>query len=214
MSDVVLGFDPGGQKKFGWAVCENTGERLRVLKTSVANDAHETITKVSEVLPEGARIAAAGIDAPLFWGKAGNRKVDELVRAAVAERGHVNASGTVQQVNSLWGACLVQGILLGDLLHQRFPEASITEAHPKALLWLLGLAAYARPAESLTLHDLSEWIDGTDVTVSEHERDGVLAAFAAWSMSTKSPGWRDLLESEPSPVQPLGTPVSYWMPLP
>ena len=200
MGDVVLGFDPGGKKAFGWAVCGSNGQRLHVQRTGVVSDAEEAHAAVSEVLPANAHVVAAGIDAPLFWGRSRGRRADDIVRDAVKARGHGGASGTVQQVNSLRGACLVQGVLLGRLIHQSIPHAPITEAHPKALLWLLKTC------------DLSDLVDGANPTASEHERDAVLAAYAAW-MGPRA-DWRNLLEDEPRPVLPLGTPVKYWMPLP
>ena len=214
MSDVVLGFDPGGQNKFGWALGEDLGEQLRMLATGVVSDAQEAVATVSRHLPSKARVAAAGIDAPLFWGAAGNRCVDKLIRRAVAERGHAHASGTVQAVNSLRGACLVQGVLLAKLLTERFLDASITEAHPKALLWLLKHATSTSDPTEAGLQPLSSVIEIDGKGLSEHQRDAVLAAFAAWSMCKRLPGWRDLFPDEREAVRPLGIRVSYWMPLP
>lgn len=197
VGDVVLGFDPGGSKAFGWAVCRSDGQRLHVQRTGVVSEAEEALVAVSKILPH---VVAAGIDAPLFWARSGGRRADAIVRKAVQACGHAGASGTVQQVNSLRGACLVQGVLLGHLIHQSIPHALITEAHPKALLWLLKTC------------ELSDLVDGANPAASEHERDAVLAAYAAW-MGPRA-DWRNLFEDEPCPVLPLGTPVNYWMPLP
>lgn len=132
----------------------------------------------------------------------------------------------VQEINSLWGACLAQGVLLGSLLHgcRRF-DAPITEAHPKALLCLLGKCRA----------DLGKLVEGVEkipcpicrpdpkkpVQVAkdkpcpaEDQEDAVLAAYAAWSMHKQSRGWRDLLREERNYVLPFDTPVSYWMPIP
>ena len=196
--DIVLGFDPGGANNYGWSICKIDNCSLSIYKTGVASHALEVIRTVSSRLPSNARVLAVGIDAPMFWSGAGNRKVDRIVREALRRRGHPTES--VLEVNSLWGACLVQGILLGSYLHQEF-NVPITEAHPKALLWLLCAAESAQ---------LTQLTNGR----SEHERDAVLAAFAAWSMHHRSPGWRNLYWGEPNPILPLGTPVSYWMPIP
>lgn len=214
VGDLVLGFDPGGVRRFGWAVCEDRGDLLRVHQCGVASDAEEAFNRAGANLLPDASVVAAGVDAPMFWGRTGNRAVDASIRHAVDASGDPNAAGTVQQVNSLWGACLAQGILLGSFLREGFPDAEITEAHPKALLWLLGVATRAHPASDVTLDELPHLGGATGPAVSEHERDAVLAAFAAWSMCRREPGWRNLFEDEPSPVLPLGTPASYWMPLP
>lgn len=198
--DVVLGFDPGGAGNFGWSICTVGGGQLCTLQTGVASHALEAIRTVSSKLPLDARVVAAGIDAPMFWSNIGGRQVDKIVREAITHHGCKTAPGIVQHVNALRGACLVQGVLLGSYLHQEF-SVPITEAHPKALLWLLC------PEESAQLTRLT---NGR----SEHERDAVLAAFAAWSMHRRTPGWRNLYWDEPNPILPLGTPVSYWMPIP
>ena len=157
------------------------------------------------MLPVGATVLGVGIDAPLFWGRGGNRQVDDMVRNAVAAKEHRYASGTVQQVNALRGAAVVQGPLLAAILHREFPSARITEAHPKALIWLLG----RKPLEGLLLSTGQK----APAKPNEDERDAYIAAVAAWKMLTTAPGWRDLYRDEPNPVQPFGTPVSYWMPL-
>ena len=198
--DVALGFDPGGRGKFGWSICKITGGQLRILKTGVASHAKEVIETVSAALPANARVLAAGIDAPMFWSDIGGRQVDKIVREAITHHGCRTAPGTVQHVNALWGAVLVQGVLLGSYIHQEF-NVPITEAHPKALLWLLCAEESAQ---------LTQLTNGR----SEDERDAVLAAFAAWSMHRRSPGWRNLYWDEPKPILPLETPVSYWVPIP
>ena len=199
--DVVLGFDPGGKGNFGWSICEIARGQLGIIETGVASDALEVMERVSAARPGNARVLAAGIDAPMFWSKTGGREVDPIIREAIKRRGCSTAAGTVQHVNSLRGACLVQGVLLGLYLHQKFNDVPITEAHPKALLRLLDDSDSAR---------LTELTDGR----SEHERDAVLAAFAAWSMHRRAPGWKNLYWDEPKPILPLETPVSYWMPIP
>ena len=197
--DVVLGFDPGGKGNFGWSICKIAGGQLGIIKTGVASHAKEVMERVSAALPGNARVLAAGIDAPMFWSGTGNRKVDRVIRDALRKRGCPTKS--VLEVNALWGAVLVQGVLLASYLHQEFNAVSITEAHPKVLLCLLDGAESAR---------LTQLANG----LPEDERDAVWAAFAAWSMHRRAPGWRNLYWDEPNPILPLKTPVSYWMPIP
>ncbi len=198
--DVVLGFDPGGAGNFGWSICKIAGGQLGIIETGVASDALEAIKKVSAALPSNVRVLAAGIDAPMFWSRAGNRTVDGIIREELSGRGCPTKS--VLEVNSLWGAVLVQGILLASYLHQEFNAVPITEAHPKVLLCLLD------DSESAQLAPLIRGIS------NEHKRDAVTAAYAAWSMHRRTPGWRNLYWDEPNPILPLRTPVSYWMPIP
>ena len=108
---LLLGFDPGGIKSFGWAVLY-VGEADSVvsLKTGVASNAPEAVRKAGQCAP--AAPAGVGIDAPLFWVQEGDRRADSHIRKRVVAAG--GQSGTVSSVNSLRGACLVQGILAAD----------------------------------------------------------------------------------------------------
>ena len=89
----------------------------------------------------------------------------------------------------------MQGLLLASSLWEHY-GVPIIETHPKALAWLLD------PEVKL------------DYELTEETPDAVMAAFAAWRMSEGAEGWRDLYLEEPNPVLPLGTPVSYWLPIP
>ena len=156
-------------------------------------------------------VVGAGIDAPLFWSERGNRHVDELVRNAIKKLGAPSTGGTVQQINSLRGACLIQGILVTHLLHRRFPEISITESHPKALLYLLGIANRQISHSVVSLSDLSEYVE-SDESCSEHERDAILGALTSFAQREKRQGWRNIYDEEKQPVTPFDFQIGYWMP--
>lgn len=208
-SGLVLGFDPGGEDRFGWSICRvDHGSIEAPLATGLASDAWGAFRSAQGVIDgelrdAGSQVLAAGIDAPLYWTRNGSRRTDQCVRDALKEHDHPTPAGTVQQINSLRGACLVQGVLLAKHLHDAY-ELPITETHPKALLYLL-----RREADSaMTL--LSERLIAE---LNDHQRDATLSALAAWAMLAPQPGWRDLYPSEPAPLQPFKTPVAYWMPI-
>jgi hypothetical protein len=190
---LFVGFDPGGEKAFGWAVLEATQQGLRFVAGDTVTGAPTAIAQASAVLPKVP--VAVGIDAPLFWVPEGDRNADSLVRTLVCEAG--GQSGTVSHVNSLRGACLVQGVLIARLSHERWPSAQITEAHPKALLRVSAEAhAFASALQA----------------VSEHVRDAALGAYAAHAFVAKSVGWHDLAMQERVLFFPGGTKVAYWFP--
>lgn len=191
--EIFLGFDPGGEGNFGWSICREDGDQLRQITAGLADHAEDALEKVMYRLPHSdVAVVAAGIDAPLFWNRKGNRGIDGVIREAARP-------ANVLAVNSLWGAVLVQGVLLAEALHQNFDALEITEAHPNALRALLD----PFPPE------LNQFRGE-----SEHEWDARAAAYAAWCMHRQAEGWWDLSSREPNPVLPLGTPVSYWMPIP
>ena len=204
---IVLGFDPGGQGNFGWSVClTDGGNLLPPSKTGLGGDAEDVIGKVRMAMESlglsGAKVLAAGIDAPMFWSGKRNREIDDLISMEIKKGGSAGkGKPRVLAVNSLWGSVVVQGLLLANRLYQMY-EPKITETYPKVLLYLLG--ELERDGEMKQL--IAE-------TGSEHERDAVISAYAAWAMLNGFGGCRDIYLDEPDPVLPFVTPVSYWMPL-
>lgn len=207
---VVLGFDPGGQESFGWCVAEAVGSgELTLRDHGLASHAGEAVRKALDSVGERSRIKAAGIDSPLFWIADGDRNADKVVRSALRR---YRAGSTVQHVNSLQGACLVQGILTAYLLRQALPAIRITESHPKALLWLLALASKGRPVGEVAMWHLADLVRCDARRLSEHVRDAALGAVAALAMIEKRVAWCDLYRRETKPFAPI-SPVEYWMPI-
>lgn len=209
----IAGFDPGGIDNFGWCAAEAiTGRSLVIRATGFTSNASLAVEQVLGALPGGAELSAAGIDSPLCWSATGDRSSDALVRKRVKELGCPSPWGTVQIVNALRGACLVQGALAAHLLREAQPSVRITESHPKALLWLLSVASPERPTRSIGISDLVDHFLSGHIDVTEHERDAALGAYAAWAMMDGRAGWRDLVLDERDPYFPAGA-VEYWMPL-
>ena len=210
---VILGFDPGGKNQFGWCVAQGTNSgHLHLCASHVASHADEAVRAALRRAAEFGRVEAAGIDSPLFWVADGDRKADKSVRSAMKRLGAKNVGGTVQQVNSLRGACLSQGVMAAHLLRREVPEIRITESHPKALLWLLNVATIKRPVVEICIGHLGDFIESKSLSLSDHERDAALGAVAAWAMINRRSGWRDLCREEEYAFTPV-SPVEYWMPI-
>lgn len=193
---VFLGFDPGEINSFGLASLrlDKSGGCVS-LNTGVVSSAPEAVQNAGQSMASVP--AGVGIDAPLFWVQEGDRRADSYIRRRVhASGGH---AGTVNSVNSLRGACLVQGVLTARLVAASCSEAIITEAHPKALLRL------HPEAQRFVMEHLSP-------TLEEHERDAALAAYAAWAAVTAHQSWCNLVLAEVAPFFPSGREVSYWFP--
>jgi len=221
--DIYLGFDPGGKKKFGWAVCESTGQTLHVLATGTGKAGHteEAVTAALSKIPKAGNVIGVGIDAPLFWVENGERTVDKLVRDEITKLKAPYPWGTVQKINSLRGSCLVQGVLLANRLHQDYLEIAITESHPKALIYLLKIKmTEKKPGLVLNTKALATCLDyneewGKWKDNKEHERDAILGAVTAFARHEKRKEWKNILEDEQNvPVVPFKYKPEYWMPLP
>lgn len=192
---TFIGIDSGGIKAFGWRAMYVAFPKL--LKSRIETG---TYSSPSEAIPEIEKLCetqpiAAGIDAPLYRARNGERKSDQIIREAVTKAG--GSSSTVSHVNSLRGACLVQGVLSAVALTEKWPQISITESHPKALLSIWS--------------DTAELIGHFEFT-TDHERDAALGAYAAFAFMAKWPGWIDLLGIEESYFIPSGKTISYWFP--
>jgi predicted nuclease with RNAse H fold len=139
----------------------------------------------------GTTINAVGIDAPLFWNPAGDRRADQIVQKAITQLG--GPDGTVKSINSLRGPCLIQGILVTMICRQKSGNGiPITEAHPKALLRLI---RKVNPV-GVTMGDLGEYVVRSEAQGGpEHEKDAALGEVAAFAMGSRRSGWRDLTSS-------------------
>jgi predicted nuclease with RNAse H fold len=194
---ILFGFDPGGLKNFGWAcLCIGESGTPVALHTGCSSSALVAIKEASYAAGS-APVVAVGIDAPLFWVTEGDRRADAGIRMRVCAAG--GRSGTVGHVNSLRGACLVQGVLAARQIAEEWPFAKVTEAHPKALL-LVHLEARQFLADYLP------------APPTEHERDAALGAYAAWAFAVQLTGWHDLVREEHAPFFPSGHTVAYWFP--
>ena len=192
MSKVFFGFDPGGRENFGWAILLIDENGKLTKKTGVVSDAPTAVEEADKAA--GFSPGAVGIDAPLFWIHKGDRGADNYIRQ------WLGLPGTVMAVNSLRGACLVQGVLTAKIIHEKYPNTKITETHPKALLHIL-------PAADKFITD--HFPDYP----TEHERDALLSAYAAWAMTDKFEKWHDLVPSEKTELFfPSGHKDSYWFP--
>lgn len=205
--NIFLGFDPGGINNFGWCVCEDANDLsiITVRTHGIASHAAEAVNNALAALDGEDNIVGVGIDAPMFWRADGDRLVDIIVRNAIQQIGAAAPAGTVQSVNSLRGACVIQGIITGVLLRKRFPDVQITESHPKAMLWLLDHANAPNPVLSPFL--------GQEQFEEEHVRDAALGALCAWAMINEPQGWQNLFPHEHDPILPVSGTISYWMPL-
>ncbi|MEN6577247.1 MAG: DUF429 domain-containing protein [Phycisphaerales bacterium] len=209
----LMGFDPGGGNHFGWCVVKDRREwPLGVVDAGIADHAAGAVEAAYEAVPKGASVIGVGIDAPLFWVANGCRAVDNALRERIRCLGAPHAAGTVQQVNSLRGACLVQGMLAGVLSRQCTPGVPISESHPKAMLWLLG----HNPVE-IKLPGLGDKLilphDWHQADVGDHLRDAGLTCLSAWAMVHEPPEWEDILAHDRDEKFSLITPLpGYWMP--
>ena len=154
-----LGLDPGGEGAIGWCMLESTTNQppLRLVARGIADHADGAVAASLYAIGTGT-LKAAGIDSPLFWRPDGDRVVDQCLRKHIVRMGAHSA--TVNAVNSMQGACLIQGMMAAMLLRVKYPQLRITESHPKALLWLLNSSNPNPPPQPIALSNLDTLIQG------------------------------------------------------
>ena len=234
--DLILGFDPGGRndRNFGWSVCRAIGNSsLSLIEASRTIDALAAIDAVNKVIDDLSnnchtnkkpRVLSAGIDAPLRWGKRGNRKLDVFIENELGKCLSVPGEkpASVQRVNSLRGAATVQGVLLGKYLYHEYNSGhhtvKITETHPTALRQLLfGTTKVVIKNDYQELETLLKELTGPDG--GQHRRDATIGAFAAWKLHVEADGWQDIylkdgkLDDDLLADTAFAVPCSYWMPI-
>ena len=195
-AQYFVGFDPGGKNAFGWAVLKALDGSLRYLNSGTCSDARSAFDSVT--LPGGAIPSAVGVDSPLYWEAGEERQADKDIREALKKAG--KPTSTVIHVNSLRGACLVQGALVANLAAEAWLDTRITEAHPKALVHLW-------PATNAFITLLPSHVK------NEHEIDAAVAAYSAYMYLGDSLGEKDLTRNIVTRFPRFRCQVGYWFPI-
>lgn len=123
-SDAFLGYDPGGEDRFGLAMIN--GSRTKFATVSSIKEAVDWSVAVCD----GREPKAAGIDTILHWGSGRNgfRIADKWLR-----KKYPKVTRSVMAPNSLYGAMTIGGVGLAIELKKRWPKLSLNETHPKIL---------------------------------------------------------------------------------
>ena len=133
MADIYLGFDPGGDRRFGVALLEGDCVTTSTI-SSVADAINWAVQECGQRQP-----IAAGIDTLLHWTttRSGLRPCDLKLRAD-----YPAVQNSVMALNSLFGAMAIGGMALALRLRQVWPEIVLNETHPKVLMHALGAEKY------------------------------------------------------------------------
>jgi predicted nuclease with RNAse H fold len=199
LGKIWIGIDPGGVGNFGLAILKADGS-CHACSVDYVDAAIDTIRKQVRFMPAG-----IGVDAPLWWcsGSAGLRKADQWIRD---KYGLPNRN--VQAVNSLWGSVLAQGMMFVVRIREVFPDVSVTETHPKAVLKALSRKTWENYFEAMPT-------DAALDSKPDHLRDAVISAVAARE-GFEGRWKKDLIDdrypSEQNPSNHWLAPVHYFWP--
>ncbi|MBG0793606.1 DUF429 domain-containing protein [Methylocystis sp. H62] len=122
---IYLGFDPGGNRKFGVAILDGN-----CVKASTVNTVDDAMKWAVDACGTRKPIAA-GIDTLLHWAtsESGMRPCDQQLRATYRA-----VRNSIVAPNGLFGAMAIGGLALALRLRQKWPGLVLNETHPKVLL--------------------------------------------------------------------------------
>ena len=200
---IHLGFDPGGDSKFGVAIVD--GHCVRTSTVSSVDDAIGWATDQCG----SSRPVAAGIDTLLHWvtSRSGMRPCDLRLRATYRPM-----KNSIMSPNSLYGAMAIGGMALAIRLRQVWPEIILNETHPKVLLHALWGQRYD-PKDRATVEAVVQFFVNespyTEANIAgEHALDAALSAWA--TQKGLMEGWTDIVGATGTLLFPAGEARYLW----
>ena len=177
LSGIIVGYDPGGDRKHGLALLTVNGGKVVEIQTKTHATVQCVLNELSKIDP-----LAIGLDTLTCWssGRAGWRPADRALQMRYPE-----VSDSVMAPNALRGAMCINGMIVMHQLHQLrkgLPDLLVTETHPKVLYHALRppcLHEYGTPNGDMDAW-LSKKLTVALKTKNDHEWDAAISAYAAF----------------------------------
>ena len=209
MTGTVVGYDPGGNGKHGFARAEIRDGKI---VSPVATETFETAEDVVRSILGGEKPLGLGIDTLTCWstGRSGLRPADRWLR-----RQYPDVQESVIAPGGLRGAMCLNGMAVLAAVRQPFPDIFITETHPKVLYYELVKERYDYdgPNKSTMDERLSELLNGVDVAPEDdHQWDAAISILPVVRQLHGS--WQDLHARPTDPgerlIRPRGETTYMW----
>jgi hypothetical protein len=204
----ILGYDPGGNGGHGVAALfiGDLCEPLQIV-TATCN----TVSDATEWFAQFDQPVGIGIDTLTKWstGKSGWRPADLWLRSQYPE-----VSLSVASPNSLRGSMAIGGMAVKSWFFSRYPEAVISETHPKVLYFALTHRKYDWEESSLDMADfLSARLAVKCRPRNDNEFDGAISCYAVFEHLRGN--WRNNLHSLDAAecgeyLEPFGNSIYIW----
>jgi hypothetical protein len=194
-----LGFDPGGDSRFGVALIAEGRVKASIVST-VGDAVKWAIDECGSRRP-----IAAGIDTLLHWAttESGWRPCDYRLR-----RKYPSMQKSVIAPNSLYGAMAIGGMALALRLRETWPEIILNETHPKVFLHAHWRERYNLETLSATIQRFADRVEIECAFQSEHEFDAALSAWAR--REGLMGGWIDIIGNNAALLFPAGPARYLW----
>lgn len=211
MTGTVIGYDPGGNGKHGFATATVREGALVSVSTKTLRHVEDVVASILDIeTPLG-----LGIDTLTCWGTghSGWRPADRWLREQYPE-----VQNSVQAPNALYGAMSVNGMAVLVAVRQTCPGIFVTETHPKVLYHALFKQPYDfdGPNKSDMNKNLNQLLAVQEKNVtpqSEHEWDAAISIHAV--VKGLKGSWQHDLHARPTDrherlVQPCGRTEYVW----
>lgn len=200
MTGTVVGYDPGGKDKHGFARAQIRDGKIVTLVTTKPRETAEEV--VREILG-GEQPLGLGIDTLTCWstGPGGWRPADRWLRN---HDDYQPVKGSVIAPNALRGAVSVNGMAVLAVVRQAFPDIFVTETHPKVLYYALSCGQH-HDYSGANKSNMDRWLrgrlDGVDVTLEdEHQWDAAISILPV--VRALSGSWQHDLHDPDHPDHP------------
>jgi hypothetical protein len=207
MTQMIVGYDPGGDGVHGLALltCESGRPTAITLQTLY------TAEDVLSAIEQQTALSALGVDTLTCWGTGSGawRPADRWLRDA-----YKPVRNSVVSPNALFGSMGLNGMSVLITVCKQFPNAMVTETHPKVLYWHLAQQKHAYSANKEAMDGVLSTELGIRLeSANEHEWDAGLSALAALKGHT-SVWTRDLhclsTKSNERLITPCGPTHYFW----
>lgn len=214
LSGHIIGYDPGGNGKHGFAVLRVQKAKPKSLTTKKLRDAEEVITHIEDA----GSLVALGIDTMTCWctGKSGLRPADQWLDETYSGNSVVSPNGMYGSMG-INGMAVVFNTRKDPKIGGGIGAPSVTETHPKVLYQEVWgeQSAYPEYGDVPQMNRALEEELGIPVeTASDHEWDAAVSTLAALRGLTGK--WdfdlhRDLdWEPDGRMVKPCGETHYFW----
>ena len=207
MTGTVVGYDPGGNGKHGFARARVRDGEIVSVTTKTLRHAEDVIASILEI----ETLVGLGIDTLTCWGtgRSGWRPADCSLRQR-----YPAVKKSIVAPNSLYGAMCLNGMAVLLTVRQAFPGIFVTETHPKVLYYAKCNQRYDYNGPNTSdINKCLRRLLGVDVTPqNEHEWDAAISILPV--VRGLHGSWRDLhnlpTKSGERLVHPCGETTYMW----
>ena len=207
MTGTVVGYDPGGNGKHGFARATVRDGEIVCVTTKTLQTAEDVVRSILG----GEKPLGLGVDTLTCWstGRSGWRPADCSLRQR-----YPAVKKSIVAPNALFGAMSVNGMAVLVTVRQALPDIFVTETHPKVLYYARCKQRYdySGPNASAMNACLSCWL-GVDVQPQNaHEWDAAISILPV--VRGLNGSWQDLhtlpTKSSERLVHPCGETTYMW----